>query len=347
MSRPAENPAGEELSTDEIKHGVLDEIKKFRTRAVVAFSGGEHLLRDDALEVIEYNASLGLWSFLNTNGLLLDEKKLDELRTAARERLVIVLPFNSINGAVQEKTRNDSLRTVLEASDRCEKLGIHYFYLVTVSRENIETLAGTMEYLRRRQVPVLRDPFVTRGAGASCRELLFTRADMESAIHPALTSNPLSYVSFTPFFASPELWKEADTNGRLLNLGCQAARSFAAINAEGDVSPCVQLLDSDVVCGNVRQRPLSDILENHPTFNALRTRQDYKGKCGRCRYKMTCGGCRALAFYHSGDVLAEDPTCFFEPENETTVSALEEKQSLQLATFIDYIKYNEPWNVIF
>jgi radical SAM protein with 4Fe4S-binding SPASM domain len=170
---------------------------------------------------------------------------------------------------------------------------------------------------------------------------------MERTIHPALTSNPLSFVSFTPFFASPELWENEGANGKLLNLGCQAARSFAAINAEGDVTPCVQLLDSDVSCGNVRERPLSDILENHPTFKALRIRSSYKGKCGRCRYKMTCGGCRALAFYRSGDLLAEDPTCFFEPDDETAVCACEEKETRQLMKFIDYIRYNEPWNLIF
>ncbi len=54
---------------------VLGVLPKFRQGAVVAFSGGEHLLREDALDIIKYNASLGLWSFLNTNGLLLDERK--------------------------------------------------------------------------------------------------------------------------------------------------------------------------------------------------------------------------------------------------------------------------------
>jgi len=347
MSRPDKKPAGAELDTDEIKHLVLDEIKKFRPGAAVAFSGGEHLLREDALEIIAYNTSLGLWSFLNTNGLLLDEGKLSELKRAAAERLVVVLPFNSVNGGVHEKTRNDSLRTVLEVSRRCEKLGVNYFYLLTVSRENVSTLAETMEYLKRRQVPVLRAPFVTRGAGSHFGDLLFSKYDMEKLIHPALTSNPLSFVSFTPFFASPELWRDAAPNGRLLNLGCQAARSFAAINPEGDVAPCVQLLDSAASCGNVKERPLGDTLENHPVFRALRTREKHKGKCGRCRYKMTCGGCRALAFYHSGDIFAEDPTCFFEPGDEKEVSPCEEKETAQAKKFIDYIKYNEPWNLIF
>ena len=170
---------------------------------------------------------------------------------------------------------------------------------------------------------------------------------MEKTIHPALTCNPLSYVSFTPFFASPELWDEDESRAAFLRLGCQAGRSFAAVNAEGDISVCVQLLDSAVNCGNVKETPLSEVLAGHELFTALRSRKDYKGRCGRCRYKMSCGGCRALAFYHTGDIFAEDPTCFFEPEDESIVSHLEAAQSENVRKFMEYIKYNEPWNSLF
>ena len=54
-------------------------------------------------------------------------------------------------------------------------------------------------------------------------------------------------------------------------------------------------------------------------------RDQLTGKCGRCRYKYTCGGCRAMAWFEHGDLMAEDPTCFFEPEDESTVSEHEEE----------------------
>jgi hypothetical protein len=38
------------------------------------------------------------------------------------------------------------------------------------------------------------------------------------------------------------------------------------------------------------------------------------GKCGACEYRSVCGGCRARAFATSGDVLAEDPSCTYEPD---------------------------------
>jgi hypothetical protein len=38
------------------------------------------------------------------------------------------------------------------------------------------------------------------------------------------------------------------------------------------------------------------------------------GKCGACEYREACGGCRARAFADSGDVLAADDSCAYEPK---------------------------------
>ena len=56
------------------------------------------------------------------------------------------------------------------------------------------------------------------------------------------------------------------------------------------------------------------IIDDSPEFQRVLDRNQLQGKCGRCRYKFTCGGCRAMALYENGDLMAEDPTCFFEPE---------------------------------
>ncbi len=66
--------------------------------------------------------------------------------------------------------------------------------------------------------------------------------------------------------------------------------------------------------GNVREQPLDQLVDESELFAELLDRSRLKGRCGRCRYQYTCGGCRAMAYYHPGDYLAEDPTCFFDPE---------------------------------
>jgi radical SAM protein with 4Fe4S-binding SPASM domain len=109
----------------------------------------------------------------------------------------------------------------------------------------------------------------------------------------------------------------------------------------------VQLLDSTAHCGNVRETPLSSILAANDLLLKFRERKELKGKCGRCRYKHTCGGCRAIAYYKTGDYLESDPNCFFEPENESTVSEHEQLQNEKADKFINFISGQEPWKALF
>jgi len=350
MSRVSPPPERKELDTEEAKSLVLDELPKISSNAAVAFSGGEHLLRPDAYELLAHSAGLGMWSFINTNGrMLIETGAVREAMRATDGRVIFVLSLNSVDDDLNRESREDDSSVAMRAAEVCRKEGAYYFFIVMVSKENLSTLGKTVQFLKDSGVPMLRSPFVPRGAASQFRELMFGREDMCQTIHPALTSNPLSYISFTPFFASPEamaeVWQQFDV--KIDGLGCQAGRAFAAVGAEGDVVPCVQLLDSGCVRGNVRDKPLSEIVLTDEVFVALRSRAELKGNCGRCRYRDTCGGCRALAYYHHGDIMASDPTCFFEPEDRDTHSELEETQTAQLAEFLLYLKFNQPWNSLF
>ena len=56
---------------------------------------------------------------------------------------------------------------------------------------------------------------------------------------------------------------------------------------------------------------------------------------------------RALVSYTTGDILAEDPACFLEPEGPDDRSELEELQTARLGKFVEHLKYNRPWNELF
>jgi radical SAM protein with 4Fe4S-binding SPASM domain len=172
---------------------------------------------------------------------------------------------------------------------------------------------------------------------------------MERAIFPVLRDNFLDYVSYTPFFAAPDAssFSFAGRSLRLGSLGCQAARTFIGINAEGDVAPCIHLLDSTVRCGNVRDQPLTKIYDEAELMRTLRGERPAKGKCGRCRYGDSCRGCRSLAYYHSGDVLGEDPSCFFEPDDVGARSRHEPVQTANTQVFMKRLVTTRPWSQMF
>jgi radical SAM protein with 4Fe4S-binding SPASM domain len=128
------------------------------------------------------------------------------------------------------------------------------------------------------------------------------------------------------------------------SIGCWCG-TWLAVNAEGDVSPCGILLD-DVNCGNIRQKTFQQIIDDSKVFQKILDRTQLKGKCGRCRYQFTCGGCRAMAFYETGDIMSEDPTCFFEPVDKTTVSDHEQETNKMFKTFVAISRFADKINAV-
>ena len=344
-----DGPVAPPLSTDEAKTLVIDEVVKICPTGSIAFSGGEFLLRPDALDLLAHTAAQGLHSFINTNGLLLEPGLIGEIKKASWGRITFGFSLDSVDPDVQSRCRPGGKEDLLRHAALCDEAGVGYFVLVTVSRANMDTLAETSEFLRKRGIPMIRSPFVPRGAAAARRDLMFTREDMEKTIHPVLRANPLAYVSYTPFFAplgTTRPWI-SKLGISLSQLGCQAARGFVGVSPEGDVAPCVHLLDSAAVCGNVKRTPLSELFSTNPVLCALRESRGLKGRCSQCRYRMACGGCRSLAFYSSGDCFAEDPTCFFEPSGVNGISKHEDETCRSARLFIRFVASNSPWRDIF
>jgi hypothetical protein len=72
------------------------------------------------------------------------------------------------------------------------------------------------------------------------------------------------------------------------------------------------------VVGDLRAQAFGEIWTNSAVFAELR-RRELGGKCGRCEYRRICGGCRARALALTGDYLAADPSCAYEPTGERPV----------------------------
>jgi AdoMet-dependent heme synthase len=92
--------------------------------------------------------------------------------------------------------------------------------------------------------------------------------------------------------------------------GCLAGTGVCFISHEGEVFPCGYL---PAIAGDLRKQSFADIWTNSVVFNQLRDDDNLKGKCGCCEFRHVCMGCRARAFAASGDFLAEEPFCVYEP----------------------------------
>jgi len=94
-------------------------------------------------------------------------------------------------------------------------------------------------------------------------------------------------------------------------MGVNDGNGFAFVSHTGEVCPSGFL---PLAAGNVRERPLAEIYRNAPLFLDLRDPAKLKGRCGACEFRTVCGGSRARAWAVSGDYLAEDPSCVYQPQ---------------------------------
>jgi AdoMet-dependent heme synthase len=89
-------------------------------------------------------------------------------------------------------------------------------------------------------------------------------------------------------------------------------KGFLFVSHVGNVYPSGFL---PIDAGNIRQTPLAEIYRNAPIFKSLRDTNQIEGKCGVCEYKEICGGSRARAYALTGNPLAAEPCCVYEPKN--------------------------------
>jgi radical SAM protein with 4Fe4S-binding SPASM domain len=92
--------------------------------------------------------------------------------------------------------------------------------------------------------------------------------------------------------------------------GCLGGTGFCFISHRGSVQPCGYL---EIEAGNLRKDSFQTVWETSSVFLALRDKARYEGKCGRCEYFRVCGGCRARAYEATGNYLAEEPLCRYQP----------------------------------
>lgn len=92
--------------------------------------------------------------------------------------------------------------------------------------------------------------------------------------------------------------------------GINAGKGFCFVSHTGDVFPSGFL---PLKAGNVRDQPLDAIYRDSGLLVRLRDPGLLKGRCGICEYADVCGGSRARAWATTGDELAEDPACLYQP----------------------------------
>ena len=89
-----------------------------------------------------------------------------------------------------------------------------------------------------------------------------------------------------------------------------SGRGFAFVDHVGMVYPSGFL---PVSVGSVRDQSFPEIYRSSELLQELRNPDGFGGRCGQCEFRTVCGGSRSHAFATTGDPLAEDPSCLYQP----------------------------------
>lgn len=309
-----------ELTTQECFR-FIDEVAAF-SKPVLILTGGEPLLREDIFEIATYAKRKGLRAVMAVNGTLLDAGKATKAKRAGIQRLSI-----SLDGASAES--HDRFRGVAGAFEGAME-GIRYlreaeldFQInTTVTKKNLVEVEDILK-LAIQLGAVAHHIFllVPTGRGKELagdeiapedyeRTLVwFYEQENEVPLQLKATCAP-QYYRIVHQHGGAQARRDEGKNLNAFTRGCLGGASFCFVSHRGDIQPCGYL---EVIAGNMRERPFQQVWEEAEVFEKLRDLKNLEGKCGRCEYRVVCGGCRARAFSLSGDYLAEEPFCPYQP----------------------------------
>ena len=311
-------PSRNELTTDEGKHllGELAQIKNFR---MMAFTGGEPLVRPDLFELLAYSRALGFSNTIATNATLIDDKIAQRLRDHGV--VIAAVSLDGFTAETHDKIRGlpGSFEKSVQGMRALTRAGIVLHVNITAMEYNVrqmERLMALVDELKTgilliyQLVPVgrgrvIEDAVLDKDANEWLTKFMArvqrgTNAIMEPVAGPQYWSYLLKQAHIS--YGMP-LWLAENVFH-----GCSAGRGFIYIKPDGAVWPCPFV---EISCGNIREDSFKRIWSESEILNQLRNRESLlKGQCGECEYRRLCGGCRGRAWAATGDYLAEDPCCF-------------------------------------
>jgi radical SAM protein len=331
-ARPQRDP--QELGTEEAFR-LIDEIKRFGDPILVV-TGGDPMMRPEVHELLAYAVQRGLRTSLTpTTTRLVTPRALARVRDAGVGRVAISIDGPSAESHDTFRGVRGSFELALNIARGITEAGLSLQVNTTVSRYNIGLLDAMAELVgelgavqwslfflvpmgRARAADMIspeeheqvfhwlydlsrRAPFDVKSTAAPAYRRVVIQRE-RGGQRQAGASQP----SLTVAGAGYRFEDGLDRPVKAVNDG----KGFCFISHTGDVCPSGFL---PLAAGNVRRQSVVEIYRTAPLFRSLRDATQLRGKCGRCEFREVCGGSRARAYAVTGDYLAEDPSCVFQP----------------------------------
>jgi len=317
-----------ELTTDEVKQAI-DKLDRAAV-PIIAFSGGEPLVRKDIFELVSYAIEKGIFVAIATNGTLITKEKAREMKQAGIQFAQISLDGATATTHDAFRGTNGVFERTIQGIQNCVHEGLFVNVATTATKDNyteiprIITLCEQLNvnwFMIYNFIPTGRGEFIVQNdltpyERERLLKELWKKLKNGSTVNVLSTAPQFARVALEAEIANdqkiiPTHFANPSLGGQLLNLaefigGCGCGRFYCAIRADGNIEPCVFF---PLKIGNIKEDDFKELWTKNPILAELRNKDALEGNCGHCDYRYYCGGCRARAYGYTGNYLAPDPGC--------------------------------------
>jgi len=327
---------------------LLDDLASFGSpRPLVVLTGGDPFERPDLPELVAHGTRIGLSMALSPSVTdRLTRSVLVELHAAGAKAVSL-----SLDGATAQT--HDSFRGVqgvfvatLEAARTVRDVGLRLQINTTVTRGNVHELPRMLQHVLDLDaalwsvfflIPTGRGKLLEPLTAAEVEEVLHWLHDISDLVAVKTTEAPhyrriaiqRAGVDATGVTKLDDVFPLGPLRSRLRTetaelltgrnprrrrprppIDVNSGRGFAFVDHVGMVYPSGFL---PTAVGSVRDLSFPEIYRDSELLQQLRDPDALGGRCGQCEFRAVCGGSRSHAYATTGDPLAEDPSCLYQP----------------------------------
>jgi len=267
---------------------IIDKMKDSGVLEII-LTGGEPFLYQGIFSVVDYILSSGIKVRINTNGLLLTDEYVQEVKK--RKDVVLTVGIDGTSEKTHDFIRGKgNFRKVVAIMQKLSNSGIPLYINFTVTHKNFSEIWRLRKFSRDFNIAeIIMNIFIRAGQGYAQQSVLeLTAADL-------LMLRTFGFLN--RLASNPEV---------ILITSCYAGYVEANVDYKGLFYFC-ELLDYPL--GNVLEKKVQE-LWNSPDMASLMNPEGFKEPCRSCFFRTRCkGSCRAEVFFRTGDLYSGNPYC--------------------------------------
>jgi radical SAM protein with 4Fe4S-binding SPASM domain len=263
----------------------------------MVFTGGEPLLKEDLFGMIELSHDLGMLTFLETNGSLVNEENAKRLVEAGLQCINISInrwraPFYD-----QFSGHKGLFNKVIKAFTILQNYPIERAVFTTINKMNIKEIPKIIDLAVHLDVQRIAFVHISPAGRAVSSPSLYpspqeymsvlTELEKKDREYPDLV---IKYPNLPAYYFKKSIGLEAynriKTEEGYIEL-CTAGITSLVIDPAGNIKPCT--VTSNHLLGNIKTDSLKEVWLHSPLLEKLRDyRKESEKPCGQCNFLFQC-----------------------------------------------------------